>query len=132
MAAPICDNASLRTGAVCFINGPQSPFQQKALLVYAKALQLAAIGGTDYTEVLSTTLLADASALACGMDEPHRIAAYINLAFLNAASAGATVPASIQDKADAVRCLINADPEALDEADLLLTCQLGYSAAYPQ
>lgn len=126
---PTCNAVTLKSGAACYLFGPLTPFQQKALIIYAKALELAAIGGADYTASLSTTLLSDANSATCGMDEANRIAARVNLALFYAAEAGATVPAALNTKMNAIRCLAEADQHALDEADLWLTCQLGTHAA---
>lgn len=125
----ICTAAELK--APCFLNGPLSPNQQKAALVYLMALELAALGGTDYRSGLSTTLLSDAAALTCGMDEPHRIAAIIKIEMNNAETAGASLPNEIE-ATNAVICLSEADPEALDEAYVLLMCKLGVHASQAQ
>jgi len=131
MANPTCSAASLATTS--YISpGAISPQQQKALMVYAKALQLAAIGGKNYLSALTTALLSDAATLTCGMGEEDRRAARIHLAFVNAAAAGASVPATINLKQAQINCLVEVDQKALDEADLLLTCALGRAKAYPQ
>lgn len=129
MAAPVCTAAELE--APCLLVPPLAEKQQKTALIYAMALELAALGGTDYTAALSTTLLSDAASLACGMDEPHRMAALVKIAFNNAESAGASIPGEIA-VTEAASCLSEADTKALDEAYLLLSCLLGRHAAYPQ
>lgn len=132
MAVPVCNDVNLKSGAVCYLTNVINPTQQKALLIYAKALELAAIGGTNYANALATGLVSDAVSMTCGMDEANRDAARVNLAFINAANAGAAVPGSINAKLIAVRCLEHIDPKVLDSMDLLLTCRLGIHADYPQ
>lgn len=101
-------------------------------MIYAKALELAALGGTNYLSSLTTTLLSDAATLACGMGEENRRASKIHLAFVAAAAAGASVPATMNLKQAQINCLVEVDQKALDEADLLLTCKLGVHKSYPQ
>lgn len=63
------------------------------------------------------------------------MAAKINLAFINAAAAGATVPATLSAKIDVVACLDDLaqnDPQLTDLVDLLLTCKLGPHVPYIQ
>jgi hypothetical protein len=102
------------------------------LNLYAKILELDAIGGTDYTTALTTTLLTDAASVICGMTPEQRLAARINLAFTNATAAGAEVPSTMKLKLEAISCLVNVDDETLDKADLLVTCKLGVHKAYTQ
>jgi hypothetical protein len=131
MANPSCSKTSLTTS--CYRTpGSISEKQQKALIVYAKALQLAAIGGTNYLSILSTMLFSDAATMLCGFDEADRDAARVHLEFVKAAAAGASVPATINLKQAQINCLVEADDKQLDEADVMLTCKLGVSKAYPQ
>lgn len=132
MANPVCTAASLVTDAVCY-HQPNISFKyQQALLLYAKVLELAAIGGTDYSAVLTSTLITDALQLVCGINEEQREAAYVNIAFLNATTAGASVPATLALKMDAVKCLAHVPLETMQKMDLLLTCKLGVHKAYDQ
>lgn len=132
MANPICTTTTLITDAACYQQYALDPFQQKALLVYARVLQLAAIGGTDYTSAMTTTLLTDS---ACMPRTPDRIrAAHLAIAFANATAAGATVPSTIQTKISAAKCLyhIPGGMTKLDRIDVLLHCKLGVRKNYPQ
>jgi len=129
MSAPICTNASLAT--TCYQLTSITEKQQKALIVYAKMLQLAIIGGTDYVGRLNL-LLSDSAALCCGMTEKDRDAARVHLQFAKAAVAGASVPDTISAKQAQINCLVESDEKQLDEADLLLTCRLGIHKSYPQ
>lgn len=132
MAAPVCSTTSLVTNAACYTASSISPNTRKALLVYGKALELAGIGGTDYTAVLSTTLVKDAVQLVPGITPDEIAAARVNMQFLNATSAGASVPATLAAKMAIIKCLMNLDPATLEQADLLLTCKLGVHKAYVQ
>lgn len=129
MANPTCSNTQFVDDATCYQKHILNAKQQKALLIYAKALELAAIGGTDYTDALSTTLVEDAP---CWLTVDQKIAATINVAFVNAAGSGATVPADLDDKIAAIKCLLLVDPEKMDAILLWLTCQLGKHKAYVQ
>ena len=132
MANPICTATTLITNGACYRQSSINPIQQKALLIYAKVLELAAIGGIDYTAELVGDLLTDS---ACPPTEPDNIrAANVAVAFANATSAGATVPDTIQTKIDAVKCLQNVSGglERLEQIDLLLNCQLGRAKSYVQ
>lgn len=132
MANPTCSSTTLVTDAASYTGAVLNPKQRKALLLYAMVLELNAIGGTDYTAALDSTLLSDAATLTLGMTDDQREAARISLALVNAEAAGATVPSSLQSKLEALGGLINADDRALDEALTLLTCRLGVHKAYPQ
>ena len=130
MANPVISNTSLTT--MCYLVPPLSEKQQKALKIYAKANQLKAIGGTDYTAKLSSTLLSDAATLCCGMDLAERQAARVRIEIDNAKSAGATIADTISAKQAYINCLVEANEQQIDEADLLLTLALGRAKAYPQ
>lgn len=132
MANPTCSATTLVTEAASYRLGVLNPKQQKALLLYAKALELAAIDGTDYTSVMDSTLLSAAASLEIGLSPDDRTAARIALAFTNATAGGASVPATLQAKLEAVANLVNADDDLLDRADVLLTCNLGVHKDYPQ
>ncbi len=90
------------------------------------------MGGTDYTSSIATTLVSDAATLTCAMAPNQNNAARVALAFTNATAKGASVPAAIADKLAAVKCLVNLDPQALDDIDLLLTCKFGQQKSYVQ
>jgi len=131
MANPTCLKANFLT--TCYKSpGAITPKQQKALMVYAKVLQLQAIGGTDYRSTMVTTLLSASASALCGFEKSDRDAARIHIAFVNAAAAGATVPATINAKQAVLNCLVEVTDKELDEADLFLTCALGVQKAYPQ
>jgi hypothetical protein len=71
--------------------------QQQALLLYAKILELKAIGGTDYTPSLmgqsgTPQIVQDALTLFNGFTADQLTCGLINLNFIRANAAGATVP----------------------------------------
>jgi hypothetical protein len=90
--------------------------QQKALMVYAKALAVKAIGGgnPDYTASLTSQLFTDAAAATIGLDQARRDAARVKIAFVFALTLGATFPGNIDDKLAQVKCLVNVPDEQLD------------------
>jgi hypothetical protein len=132
MANPICTIATLVTNGAQFQNEFVSPSTRVALTVYAKVLELKAIGGTDYLAVLNTTLAQDAATLFNGFNYTQIQVANLAIAFQNATAAGATVPAGIDDKLEVIKCLLQQDPDMLAKMDALLNCQLGVHKAYPQ
>ncbi len=129
MANPTCTTSGLT--ASCFRVPFLSPKQQKALLIQAKRLQLAALGGTDYVG-RDALMLADANTLTCGMRKPDLDAAMVQVAYNNATAAGAVVPATLEAKLAQVTCLLEATEDQLDETLVLLQCKLGVHKAYPQ
>jgi len=130
MPAPTCDSTTLIDDAACFRQPAVSPIQQKALRIYAMVLELEAIGGEDYRDELTGQLLVDSSCPPTNMDDIR--AAYVSIAFANAEAAGADVPATIDEKLDAVQCLSNATDAQLNQALLLVECALGVHKNYPQ
>lgn len=132
MANPVCGSTTWIDNAACYTQLTLDPMKQKALRAYAMALELAAIGGTNYLDTLSTTLITDAVQTVCAITKDQRTAAYISIAFANATTAGASVPATLDLKLDAVKCLATIDPEEMDKVLLLLTCKLGVHKAYVQ
>jgi hypothetical protein len=107
--------------------------QRRALLIYFGALELAALGGEDYTEELGPggTLATD-SACNLTLDENQQNLAHLLIAQNNATDAGATVPSTKSDLAEAIACLQDQPPAMLDAMWLTVSCALGRHAAYPQ
>lgn len=93
-------------------------------MVWFMALELAAIGGTDYTADLAT-LNADADDLTCGMQPDDLDSAKLAIAYNNAVAAGATVETDKNALAEDVKCLAQYPPHVLRNMELLLMCQLG-------
>ncbi len=130
MANPTCTKAGLSASCLRVPNSINKK-QQKALLLRAKTLELAAIGGTDYIG-RDALLLSDAATLTCGMRKPDLDAAMLQIAYNSAASAGAVVPTTLQAKLAQVVCLLDATEDQLDEALVNVQCKLGRAKAYPQ
>jgi len=123
---PTCSQATILNS--CYLSpGAITPKQQKALKIYANMLELAIIGGTDYVGRLPL-IVQDANALCCGMLDADRDAARIQIAFNQAAAAGANVPATLNAKQAQINCIVEWDDKQMDEVDLLLTCALGQHA----
>lgn len=128
---PECTSTQVVDQAACYLESAIRPSQRRALYLYARVLELAAIGGTDYASALTTTLLTDAQGMTCRLNEDQIAAAKTNLAFINAAAAGASVPSTLAEKMEIVKCLDDLaqnDPQLTDLVDLFLTCQLGEHA----
>lgn len=133
MANPTCNTTTLITNAAPFRQDSDlNPKQQMCLKIYAKVLELAAIGGTDYSAVLATTLVSDAQTLELGFTADEITAANIAINFQNATAAGASVPASINTKLSNIGKLIFVDDVLLSKIDTMLNCKLGVHKAYPQ
>ena len=120
MSNPTCSTTTLITNAACYRQSSIDPIQQQALLIYGKVLELAAIGGTDYTAALTTTLLTDAAPVVGALSADNVTAANISTQFVNAAAAGASVPSTIQSKIAAVKCLQHLPGGALALAQKLM------------
>jgi len=131
MANPTCSRSNLMAGKAC-LGGPLlSNHQMKARLVYLKSLELAAIGGTNYTTDIEAFNRA-ANSLTCGFQPADFDAAYITIASNNATAAGASVPATKSAMAAAVACYEDFTDFQLKQMDVLLTCALGFGKTYPQ
>ena len=110
--------------------------QLKAQIVYLMAVQLMAIGGTDYTNNLAQTLYQDSQTGTIGFDKPHVMSAEADI-WLNQANAalaagpGGTVP-GFQDRMAIIACLQTIPELDLDKMKLWLLCNLGRSTPYPQ
>jgi hypothetical protein len=131
MANPVCTTTIWIDNAKEYTSHFLNPKQQKCLELHAMALELAAIGGTDYTADLPSLITASED-LAGFMTEDQITAANISICYANAVEAGATVPAAIGDKLAAVKEMVLYDDERLRKACTLLRCKLGRAESYPQ
>ena len=129
MANPTCTTASLITS--CF-KCPLQEKQRMAFKVWFMVNELAAIGGTDYTAALGTTLLDDANDLISAMTRDDREVAELSIAFNNAVEAGATLSTDVNTLIEDVRLLVDASDDQLQQMYLLLLCKLGVHKDYPQ
>lgn len=131
MANPTCTQDSLIAVAACF--KCMDSHQRQALMVYLKVLELAAIGGEDYTGEMGHggALNTDSAAFKVANSDERNL---MRLAILsnNADAAGAEVPTTANALIAEFDCLLCFDENALDRMDLLLTCQLGVHKSYPQ
>lgn len=102
-----------------------------AIRVYLKSLELAALGGTDYTAELGPSgALNLATAAYNTMTADQREIAYLVILEDNAVSAGSA--GDTQDIEDEIACLKNFGVDKLAQMELLLDCLLGRHAAMPQ
>lgn len=133
MANPTCNATTLVTNAAPYrLDSDLNPKQQTCLSIYAKVLELAAMGGTDYSAVLETTLVSDAASLEIGFTPDEMTAAKIAINFQNATAAGASVPSSINTKLSNLGKLVFLDDLLLEKIEVMLNCKLGVHKAYPQ
>lgn len=131
MSNPTCTAAELIDNAKNYTSETLNPQQRAALLIHAQVLELATLGGDDYSATIDTTLIEDAESLARAMTEDQLQAARIQIAYNNADAAGAAVP-DLDTKLSATSRLALADPKTLHDIALLLACKLGVHKAYPQ
>jgi hypothetical protein len=134
MANPTCSLTTLVTNAAQYNQQFITPQMKRCLAIYAKVLELEAIGGTDYTgDGLVGALASDAASLFNSGFTPDALeAANLAILFANATAAGATVPADVNDKLAAINKLLQTDPNMLAKMDTLLNCKLGVHKNYPQ
>lgn len=117
-----CLRSTYATEGACYKNLDQH--RRKAAWVYLKALQLAAADGTDYTDDFGQ-LSADTVCY-----EPLELGnwwiavPWLVIAAQAAEGAGATVPADIQDVAEAIACLSLYNETQLHQMALGLECEL--------
>jgi len=131
MANPTCTRDGLVSSKACFSGTRLSKRQKLARRVYFDLLQLAAIGGTNYLEAIST-LNTDANSLSCGFKPDDFDGAELAIAQNNASSAGAFLPTTDTALAAAVKCLEDYSDHQLKQMQLLLYCKLGIGKSYPQ
>lgn len=102
-------------------------------MVYFMVLELAALGGEDYTTELGPAgTLADDSKCNLTLDPTQQALALLLINQNNATDAGATVPSTKSDLAAAIACLQDQPPAMLEAMYLTVFCQLGRHAAFPQ
>lgn len=134
MANPSCSRDTFVAASSCLQNFNAS--ERTSLLIYFNALELAAIGGTNYNSGLGSggTLETAARCLRDlpGLTAPVPTVWDLVVAKNSATSAGASVPSTNLLLATAIQCNVNF-PMADKAAQILqLTCQLGRHKSYPQ
>lgn len=102
--------------------------ERASLMVYLKALELEALGGTDYTD---PAVLNEAIACINTLGADQQAVAELVIQAGNAEDAGAVIPDTDGIPA-AIACFKNYTLAQLNSMELLLDCQLGRHAAYPQ
>lgn len=131
MAGPFCSTTTL-TSFPQFSGNVINEKQWLAFKIWYAANELSVIGGPDYTNLLSTTLIRDANTLFQNFNGDQLKNAELVMALDNAAAAGANVSPLDNTTIQNVACLVNADMVDLQKVMLFLTCRLGYHADYPQ
>lgn len=119
-----CDADKLLNLARCIGVNNISEQLQDAIQILCMVLELKAICGHDYSATMTTDLVHDAYAFACGMDEQDLRRIDIVLDCKNAETSGATYPASAQP----ALCLANLSQEQLYRIYVYLKCLLGNHA----
>lgn len=126
-----CTRATFTDDVACLLNFDAN--QRKALMIYFNVLELAALGGEDYTAELGPDgTLATDSACNATLDPLQKDLALLLVNQNNASDAGATVPTTNTGLAAAIACLSNYPAGMLDAMLLNVQCQLGRHAAFPQ
>jgi hypothetical protein len=123
---PECSVDSILTAQACFKNFNSE--ERKSLLIVFNAFELAAAGGTDYTEQLGSggTLMDDATCyLNLDLETCPPPLPYLVFAYNNAVAAGATPPSTTVAQATAIECNKNFTPAQKDAQLAWLACQLG-------
>lgn len=92
--------------------------------------ELQALGGTNYSSVLDSTLISDAVTFGETMNLAQRDLAELAIYRNNAVAAGATISSDTNVLADNVKCLDNY--QNLNIVELMLLCKLGVHKAYNQ
>lgn len=100
--------------------------QRLAFRVRLKMLELAAVGGTDYSADVKAL---NEAAKCLNIENPeHRQVADIVIDAQNATDAGADVPTDMTDVMASIVCLQNYTEQQLDSFYRLLRCELGPAA----
>ena len=135
MANPTCTVDTFVTAARCFKTFDAA--SRMSLLIYFNALELAAIGRTNYNGQLGNngTLENDSKCYRnLGDDNPAQVPSPYDLVIASnaATTAGATVPTSTSDLAAAIACNKNFSTADKAAQMLNLACKLGVHKNYPQ
>lgn len=97
-----CDVNALGVLATCFQDKCMSDGDRKAITIYARIKNLAALGGTDYSSNLKQLLIDSANWRQRAEDELKAIAVYI--ALQNAVNDGASINTNVNSLAIAAKC----------------------------
>lgn len=130
MANPTCTAASLVEAFPCLSGQVFSKRQQQLIQIWFMTKELNALGGTNYTSALDTTLISDSVSLARTMSLSQLRTATLAIYRNNAVAAGASIQSDPSLLFDNVKCLKNYLD--LDSIILLLLCKLGVHKTFPQ
>ena len=98
-----CNVNGLLKAASCFQDKCMSTQDRKALIIYARIKNLAALGGTDYSNNLAALMKDSITWQKRAKDELEAIAVY--MALENAINDGATINLNVNSLAAAAKCL---------------------------
>ena len=131
MAAPVTNVDTLINASACYSGQKLGLADQKSIQVYLLAVQLAAIGGTNYVGNLERLLLNDS---VCYQNKQPAELRQIELQidYNNAVNAGGVISTDVSDQLAQAACIRNAQIEQLDGMILYLMASLGYAKTYPQ
>lgn len=97
-----CNVNGLLKAATCFTDKCMSDPDRKAIMMYARIKNLAALGGTDYSANLKQLMIDSATWRARAEDQLKAIAVYIALE--NAINDGASINLNVNALATAAKC----------------------------
>ena len=98
-----CNVNGLLKAATCFQDKCMSDPDRKAIMIYARIKNLAALGGTDYSANLKQLMIDSATWRKRAEDELRAIAVYITLE--NAINDGASINLNVNSLSTAAKCL---------------------------
>ena len=138
MANPTCTVAQFTSSAIapCLKNFNRS--ERLSLLIYFNALELAAIGGTNYNAQLghAGTLMTAAECYKQDLSKQNPVVIpsvpYLVIAFNNATNAGGAPASTPATLAAAIACNKDFTLQQKAAQALLLACSLGSHKSYPQ
>jgi len=103
MSTYSCNVNGLLRAATCFQDKCMSEGDRKAIMIYARIKNLAAIGGTDYSSNLKQLMIDSATWRKRAEDELRAIAVYIALE--NAINDGASINLNVNSLMTAAKCV---------------------------
>jgi len=103
MPAYSCDVNGLMRAAACFQDKCMSDGDRKAIMIYGRIKNLAAVGGTDYSSNLQQLMIDSVKWRKRAEDELKAILTYITLE--NAIADGASINLNPNSLATAAKCL---------------------------
>jgi hypothetical protein len=129
---PTCTPSTLIASTGCLTGAVLTSHERQALKVYFMVAQLAAIGGTDYRALLSTTLITDTKCWAQNYNSDQRESLKLLIEENNANAAGAALSSDVNVQMGYIKCLKNVPANWLEAMEISLRCQLGRAKSYTQ